>query len=586
MSNIALVANIARGALAAQSYGMDVTAHNIANVNTEGYSRQNLVLDAKDPSPMGGLLVGRGVDASQIIQVSDQLIENQLNHQRSEMYKSEAMTKYMKSLEDIFSEYSESNVGSRLTDFWNLWHDLSNNPAGTAERAGLYENSIVLTAQFNELDPNMNQMRVDLTQDMSLGTERVNQLTAQIASVNSQIATAEVNYSANDLRDQRNSLIAELAGYVDIHTFEQSNGAVTVLSVRGSVLVQESSSYDITMGGADNDRVEWQGSSGGTIDLTDHISVGKLGGWLEVRDEILARYKLNLDSVSKEFIWVVNQQHSQGVGSQAFPTVTGTYAVSDSTEELGTQDSGLAYYNKITDGTFKLWVYDAGGAVAGGGATTVTIDADAGGTTLAALGSDIDGIANITATVTSDGALKIDADSGYTLAFSDDTSNVLASLGINTFFAGTGAGDIDVSASIRSNRDNVAAARIETDGTFTKGDNRNALAITDLQYAAKNIAQWSVDRKAGSTEGSASATIEDYYHTMIGSIGITSDSISRRLAFNESMFGNLSGMRDDVSAVSLDEEMSNLMKYQHAYTAAAKLLNVVDEMLRALLEVK
>ena len=103
--------------------------------------------------------------------------------------------------------------------------------------------------------------------------------------------------------------------------------------------------------------------------------------------------------------------------------------------------------------------------------------------------------------------------------------------------------------------------------------------MTDLQYTTIAIAQWACDRVDGNTQGSVTATIEDYYHSMVASIGIASAGVSRSSTFNEVMTNQLQELRDSISAVSLDEEMTNLMKFQHAYTAAAKLISISDEML-------
>jgi flagellar hook-associated protein 1 FlgK len=333
--------------------------------------------------------------------------------------------------------------------------------------------------------------------------------------------------------------------------------------------------------------VKWQDSGGNYVDITNHISNGKLGAWLDLRDNIISKYELDLDAMAKEFIWSVNQQHSQGVGLEGFSTVTGTCDVLNSGEELGTQDSGLDYYEKISDGNFNLWVYDSSGAVVGGSANVITIDADTGGTTLTSLVIDINAVANISASITTDGKLKIDADSGYTFAFSDDTSNVLAALGTNTFFSGSTAGGISVNSAIVADKNHIAAARIDaTTGEFAAGDNDNALAMTDLQYTSMDISQWTCDRINGNTEGSVTTTIEDYYHSMVGSIGIVSSSISRERDYNEIMVDKLNTLRNSISAVSLDEEMINLIKYQHAYQAAAKLITVSDEMLNTLISVR
>ena len=583
MSGIGMVLNIAANALNAQQNGISVTAHNIANVNTEGYTRQRPVLDARQPEVYGGLVMGRGVEVDTIAQYSDKLIENRLNQEKSNMSSASEMEKYMQVLEGLFNENSDTSISTMLTDFWNGWYDISNNPAGASERILLYEQSSLITEQFNTLASDLTQIETDLTNAVNTGLETINDLTNEIAQLNDQVVGMEAHGSANDLRDKRNALVSELNEYLDIKSFEQSNGSLTIVSAKGSTLVQGNSNYELEM---DGERVVWQNSGGSDVDITDYISNGKLGGWLDTRDEVVAKYQLDLDALAKEFIWSVNQQHSQGVGMEGFSSVTGSFVVSDTTEELGTIDSGLDFYDKITDGTFNLWVHDSSGAVVGGSATSITIDADTGGTVLTDLRDDISAASNITATITTDGQLKIDADSGYTFAFSDDTSNVLAALGINTFFTGFDAAGMGVNDVIALNKNNIAAAQVSSDGSIASGNNANALAVTDLQNTSLSISQWTCDRINGNIEGSFTSTIEGYYHSMVGSIGIASASVSRNRSFSELMVNELSNIRDSISAVSLDEEMTNLIAYQHAYAAAAKLISVSDEMLKTLLEVK
>jgi len=685
MSSIGMILNIATTALNAQQYGMGVTAQNIANVNTEGYSRQNPVLVAKQPLMYGGLLLGRGVDTEKVSRSSDQFIENKLMQEKSNMSSSSEMEKYMQVLEGFFNENSGTSISTMVSDFWNRWYDISNNPSGASERISLYEQSVLLSEQFNALGTDLIQIDTDLTGAVTSGIETINKITHEIAQVNGQIVSMEANNVANDLRDKRNTLVSELNEYLDVQAFEQSDGSLTIVAARGCTLVHGNSDYDLEMGGTNGDRVRWQNSSGSYVDITNYLSNGKLGGWLDMRDEIIAKNQLDLNALAKEFIWSVNQQHSQGMGLEGFSSVTGSYAVSDSGEELGTIDSGLDFYDKVSDGTFNLWVYDSNGAVVGGSATSITIDADPGGTTLTSLRNDIDAAANISTSITTDGKLKIDADSGYTFAFSDDTSNVLAAVGINAFFNGASAGGIEINDTIRLNKDFIAAAKVTNTvgpaaadsnnsttgadtivtsgqytgtvdatyeiqistggavgtaefmwrrdggawsaattitgtsqliengvsvtfmpgtyvlndtfsieatenasfyGDFASGDNNNALAITDLQSTSMSISQWNCDRINGNIQGSIISTIEDYYHSMVGAIGIVSASVSRDRSFGEMMVNELSTIRDSISAVSLDEEMTNLIEFQHAYAAAAKLIGVADEMLNTLLELK
>ncbi len=545
MSGLGMVLDIATSALSAQQQSINVTAHNIANVNTEGYSQQRPDLETKQPVLNNGLIMGRGVDVEQVIQSSDQFIENRLMQEKSNLSSSSEMEKYMQVLEGYFNETSDTGMSTMLNNFWNDWYDISNNPSGPAERNSLYEGSTLLAEQFNSLGSDLNQVKSDLTNAVSSGVGTINQITQEIAQLNDQIVGMENNNTANDFRDKRNSLVSQLNQYLDVKTFEQSNGSLTIVSAKGCTLVQGDSNYTLEMGGDNGDRIIWRDSSDRPVDITDYINNGNLGGWLDMRDEIVGKYQLNLDALAKEFIWSVNQQHSQGVGLEGFNSVTGSSAVSDTSEELGTIDSGLDYWDKVKDGPFNLWVYDANGDVVGSGATQITIDANTGGTTLTSLSNAIAAVDHINTDTTND-KLTITADSGYTFAFSDDTSHVLAALGINTFFTGSNASDIGVNRAIGLNKNNIAAAQVGSDGSIASGNNANALAVTDLQNTSMSIPLWTCDRINGNTEGNTTSTINDYYSSMLGAIGIDSASASRDKSFAETMVNKLSSIRDSI----------------------------------------
>lgn len=584
MSGIGAAFNIAGSALAAQRYALDVTAHNIANVDTSGYSRQNSVMETKPFLASGGLIFGQGVDTERISSSRDQFVEDQLMQQRSNMSSSQEMSRYVQVMEGIFNENMENSMSTMLSGFWNSWQDISNNPAGSSERTILYEKAIMLSDKFKSLNTDLDNLKTDLDNALQASVADINKITTEIAQANEKITGMEVGGKiANDLRDMRNMRVSQLAEYMNINTFEQADGTLTIVTAKGYNLVNGQSSYDLQTQ-ANGDRVLWQGSGGSTADITDYISTGKMGGWLDMRDVVVSKYQKDLNAMAKEFIWAVNQQHSQGVGLEAFSSTTGSYAVTDIAEELGTIDSGLDFSDKITDGSFKLWVYDASGNAV---ENSITIDKDVSGTTLTDIKNDIDAKANITASITADGQLQIDAATGYKFAFSDDGSNALAALGINTFFTGSGIGDIGVNSQISTDKNFIAAASINSsDGTFATGDNQNSIAIADIRYQSKDISQWTMARTQADTEANLNATIEDYYHSLAGSLGSAASGISRDFEMNQEMVEKLSELRNSVSAVSIDEEMTNMIKFQHAYSAAAKLITVSDEMLTTLIEMK
>jgi flagellar hook-associated protein 1 len=590
MSGLGLVLDIAKTALSTQQYGIDVTGHNIANVNNPSYSRQSPVIEAKEAVSYGGVLLGRGVETTNVVRTTDQFIENQLSEQKSNEVAFQEMEQYMQILEGFLNENSETSISVLLSDFWNLWHDISNNPAGSAERIAIWEHSALLAERFNSLEADLIQMKTDLTGAVSFGVGRINEITEEIAYLNTQIVATEASTVANDLRDKRTALVSELSEYIDVKSFEQSNGSLTIITARGCVLVQGNEAYDLEMGGTNGDRVTWRSSGNAIVDITDYLANGKLGGWLTMRDEVIAKCELDLNALAKEFIWAVNYQHSQGVGLKLFEpdsTLTGTYKTSTDLDALEF-GSEIQY---IADG-FKLWIEDRTNPANPPVMNAVSIDLSGldGSSSLAAVATAINnqiaaaGLAGVTASVSGD-AIGFTAGSDYAFGFSDDNSNMLAALGVNTFFEGASAGTMKLNPTL-SDKDYIAAATIEAAGSYATGDNTNALAITDLQYTANQISQWTCDRVNGNTQSTVTATFEHYYHGLVGAMGIVSSSISRSREFNEVMVNELRQIRDSISAVSLDEEMTNLMEFQHAYEAAAKLITVADEMLDELLSVK
>jgi flagellar hook-associated protein 1 FlgK len=584
MGGIGLVLNVAKDALLTQQYAIDVTSHNISNVGTDGYSRQTAVINAKQAAPYGGFIFGRGVELDDIIRNTNDFIEKRLQNGQSDLgYVSEQGT-YMNVLETIFDESSSSSLSSQFDEFWVAWNKLANNPSGIPERNALVENATLLSETFNNLNTDIGKMTNEINNSIRAGVNNINDILTKIADINMKIVAIETTGNANDLRDQRNNLVTELSQYMELNTYEYDDGNLVVTTGKGYTLVSRGDTYPLTLEGGN---IILESSPSARIDITDSIGSGKLGGWLDMRDKVIPEIIANIDELARSVTWEVNSIHSQGVGLEGFSSVTGNYPVPNAGVSLGSGTSGLTYYDKITDGSFNIWLYDSAGNAAPA-PITLNVDAD---DTLTDLAAAIDGQADLNATVTTDGRLYIEIDAGGSysdgsFAFSGDTSNVLAALGVNTFFRSSGSRDIEVNENIINNKNNIAAARIDSSGVFAKGDNSNALAITELQYQDTTVRQWSYGDEGKSYEDLKNTTLDEYLHMLVSSIGIKSQSLQRTKEYKETIQTELSTARDNISGVSLDEEMTNLIKFQQAYTAAAKLITTADEMLDTLLEVR
>lgn len=352
MSGLSFALNTAKVALAAQQYGLNVAGHNIANVNTDGFSRQRIPFSAKVPVPYGGVLLGNGVEVQQIERVSNAFIEERLVNLKSDLAAFDESSSYISILEGYFSEESETSISSLITRFWNSWHDVSNNPAGPSERVIVYETGSLLSERFESLHDEMSQMGESLGNEIAASLPIVNSLCEQIARLNYDIVSIEARQTANDQRDKRNTLLTELGQLIGVETYEQGNGALTVTTANGYVLVSDVDSYNLETG---EGKILYRNSYGTQIDITENVEGGAIGGWLEMKEEVLPKYISDLDVLANEFIWTTNLAHSQGVGQEFFSeALTGTYAAHDSG-----LFSTLAYGDKIDySGSFKMWVQD------------------------------------------------------------------------------------------------------------------------------------------------------------------------------------------------------------------------------------
>lgn len=323
MGGLTHTLNIAKLGLSAQQLGLNVTGHNIANVNNPNFSRQSVPQASNKPVSTGGFLLGNGVSSQDIQQTADQLLEDRLTTQKSSLSASEAFMNYMKVMEGIFNEDTDASLSKLLPDYWDSWNALANNPSGSSERVNVYQNGVKVAAQFDYLDKSLSDLEVDLGREIESTLVDVNRLADEIAKVNQTILTQQGTGSPNDSLDFRNQLVKELGSLVDLRNFENPDGSLTVTTAGGFTLVSGVATYDLKMEGG---QVKWESSSGGFVDITDKFTGGKIGGWLEMRDVVVPQYRRELDTLARETIWNVNEIHSRGAGTSYFDTAqTGTY---------------------------------------------------------------------------------------------------------------------------------------------------------------------------------------------------------------------------------------------------------------------
>jgi flagellar hook-associated protein 1 len=287
---------------------------------------------------------------------------------------------------------------------------------------------------------------------------------------------------------------------------------------------------------------------------------------------------------SPDYYTVENAQYSERNGfseDNVSIRVTDWSAINFKATDLRFERSGDGTWGVLNDPTGgKLQILPAGGDDDGFGV-------DFSGDGLADLKIDFTEPVNGNGFVEFDFRKK-DSDSiGF--AFSDDASTdagLTAAAGINTFFEGRDAMTMEINETLKDTKFVAAATIDSTNGAISKGDNTNALGLADVQFQDKTLKIWTYARGKEAASSTTNATLDNYFNTIVGSMGISSRSIKNGKAFADIMVNNITEQRDALSAVSLDEEMIQLMRYQHAFSAASKLLTVSDEMLNTLISVR
>jgi flagellar hook-associated protein 1 FlgK len=571
MSGILSILQIASRALMAEQLGVEVTGHNVANVNTPGYSRQrvNFVTSYPVPSPWGPL--GTGVKIQGIERAFDPFITARLNEKNSLLSDYQTRSATLEQVATFFNETREGGVNDLLSQFFASWHDLADNPSGAGERQALLYRALTLCDTLNFRANQLVQERLALLQQVGPIVEDINGHTSRIAQLTREIMETEDNgHTANDLRDQRQLEISRLSQLIGVRTFTTGDGTLSVTLANGLPLVEGVLSWDLTyqMNPADTVDLIWQGP-GGTTELIDTniLTGGKLIALLQMRDEVLPRYQQELDRLAQDMIFVVNNQHSQGVGLELFSQTKGTYQVNNPAATLAT--AGLPFGNRIVNGSLQISVDRDGAPLASG---TIAINPSLSLNDLV-LSINTHPVLNsyLTASV-EDNTLKIVANSpSDTFGFAGDDSLVLTALGLNTFFTGDKAYTFSVNAWVLDNPELVAAGQFDATGAHAVGDNRNALALAELEEAPV---------------GPDGLTFGEAYQRLVMNLGLEAEEAGTQETFFKGLVEQLSQMRDAVSAVSLDEELTNLVKFQRAYQAAARLVSVADELYQTLLTLR
>jgi flagellar hook-associated protein 1 FlgK len=466
VAGVRSIFDIAKGALTANQLALQTVSHNIANVDTKGYARQEAVLEESMPLPSPVGLLGNGVKVIEVRRYIDKYLENTIVKKRTDLEFQKTSGKYLEQMEGILNE-DNSKLTENMTQFFNAWQELSTDPSGIPARIALLTRGENLARGIRTVYRDLRGLQSEINQTIGQEVDSINRITTSIADLNQRIFDGAGDGEANDYLNRRTELLKELSGKLEIVSFEDNFGRITVMTGKGKALVDGLNHWNLQAHdpqGTGFSRIAWEDSGGNLSDITSDIESGTLGALLTERDVHAEEFIDQLNGLAQTIMNVVNQTHEAGYNLN--------------------QTSGISFFKPLTQ--------------------------------------------------------------SY-------------------------AADIDVSAEIKNDVNNIAS----TSSPDRPTDNDIALQIAALGEA---------DLTFTANGTTVTTTPAHFVSSILAGVGeLTRNSIDSE-EYQQNTMNLLEKQREGVSGVSLDEELTNLMQYQRAYQAAARLITVADELLVTLME--
>jgi len=616
--------------LTASQLGINTTGQNISNAETEGYSRQRVV--QQSAAPLGNIIPGaqgNGTQVKEIVRIHDEFVFQRFRADGESKEFTDFQRQNLEELSTYFPEIENVGIKYDVQEYFNLWGDLSINPDNQAVRIALAQQTQILSQDINQTREQVTALQTTLNDQLKTAVDEINKIAEQIAQLNGAITDTETidGQHANDLRDKRGVLELTLAKLADATIFEgklSSNATLSrdivekggdyTVNISGFNIVDGKTFHPIVIENKDNPNafysLSYERQDGVLISMDEVITGGRVGAILDLRG---SSFDTNGDLENGQLQEIINQIDGFALG--LIESTNNLYAQgsqvrmqSDSLSlepSFGLLDSGLNF----KEGSFDVVAYDIDGnekarRTLNITATTVMDDSAAfppNGSFNSIIGqlkaslddnsdgnanNDIDSILNAVYSFnvsSQQGALTLNVDEGefpgYTFAIEDDQSNGLAAgtnfagaAGMSRFFEGDNAKNIDLTRILKDD-----PALIRSNKSPVDGDNKLANDMLQLQF----------DKVTFEANGiSVEESLYGYYDAIVTDVGTrtnsaitTNDTVTAK--FNATLLSY-----ESISKVNIDEEMVNLIKYQTAYGAAAKIITTIDQMMDTLLGLK
>ena len=606
---------LGKRSIMANTDAITTAGHNISNANTEGYSRQRVQIKEFDPLYKPDLeraeragMIGQGVDVQSINRVRDELLDSRIVSQANTESYWQTRSDYYTMIEQIYNEPDDVSVRSNMDKFWESWQELSINPESKASRQAVVTRAETLTDSIKQRWESLAGIGNLLEGDIEATVKQVNSLSKQIANVNSEIVRSRaMGDNPNDLLDRRDLLVDKLSKLVNVST-DQRDGDEFMVHVDGKVLVQGGISREIELQPRYDDtgysKLVWADTKNDAV-----FTGGKLGALVELRDVDVRNEIQSLNTMTMNFSDLVNDVHRNAVGANK---VTGLdFFVQHSFVENvngnfdrngdGTLDTSYVFRMSGTNALDKQQQVGIEGVMTFNGTTgnvqvpyfhTDTVETviarinDSTSEVKAYLDKNNNLVLKATTSAQSenpDFVIRHVEDSGF---FLSGYAGILSANGeqgaydfaqadaVNALTQGVQfavspvfnpSAYIEVNPAIKNDVMSVAAGYMDAAGKVPTGDGRAAVEIASIRNSSVMV---------GSMK-----TFDDYFADTVTNVGLKGEQAETNLLSQNAIMDDLRNLRDSISGVNIDEELSEIMKFQHGYNAAAKFITVWDSLL-------
>ena len=614
---------------------LDTTSHNIANVNTDGYSRQRVELSARQPDAYGFGYMGNGVGVDNVKRIVDEFLDRQILTNSTSLSQVDTFHSLVSRVDDLLAN-ADAGLTPTLQEFFNAAQDVANDPTSIPARQVFLARAETLVDRLYSLDQQMSSLARQTNASIGSTLDEVNSLAQGIALLNRDITTAYSgnNRLPNDLLDKRDQMIRELSQHVEVQVVSQSNGALNVFIGTGQALVidSEARSLEAVNNAFDPQQLDIAIRQGNTaVVITDQMRGGAIGGSLDFLNQVLYPARNELGRIAVGLAGSFNEQHRQGLDLDG--QLGGDFFQALNTGYL--QPSVLSGNKNTGDGVLRASYADAG--LLGNGNYQVRY---LGSNQYEVRDTGTNQLRTFTGPSFSFDGLDIELDAGTTPA-AGDTFLIRPTYGVASHLAveirdpraiAAGSPVLGAVADTGNTGDGVIQVAAATDGTaYVAGDysivfgpadddyqvlDRDSNVVTSGTFTGDPIAfnglevtltgtplagdRFDITGNQGGvgdnrnmlalaglqTRGTldkGTASYLDVYGRMVANVGAKSQQAAITRDAQATLLQQSVAARESVSGVNLDEEAAALIRFQQAYQAAAQVISVANDLFQTLL---